>query len=524
MTRVVSSTSLWELVEDRAARTPEALMFETEEGDRGLTFEGFSEAARHLADALDGVDPGTPVAWQLPANLSACVLAAALSRRGAIQIPLLPSYRERELSFVVHQVGIGTLFMPPTWRGFDYRALGQNLQAAHPGLQVLHVDDVLAMPDATATLPKVRPRRDAKGAPRLGAAQWIFYTSGTTGVPKGVKHTDAALVAAAEGMAGALGLSSKDRHALVFPLTHVGGIVWIMVGLMAGMPQLLVEVFRPETTIASMRRFGVTVAGASTAFHQAYLAAQRAQPDRPVFPQVRMFPGGAAPKPPGLHYELKAELGGAGIVAAYGLTECPILAMNSPSDPDEKLAGTEGVALPGVSVRVVGADDRVLRPGEVGELRVRGRQLFSGYVDPSLDAGAYDQWGWLRTGDLGSVDDQGHITITGRLKDVIIRKGETISAKEIEDLLYLHPQVGEAAVVGLADPERGERVCAVVRPQDPADPPTLGQLAQFLSSQGLMAQKLPEQLELREELPRNASGKVQKDRLRSELDTVSVRQ
>ena len=232
---------------------------------------------------------------------------------------------------------------------------------------------------------------------------------------------------------------------------------------------------------------------------------------------MRIFPGGAAPKPPHLHSELKAEMGGAGIVSGYGLTECPMLATNHPTDPDEKLATTEGVAAPGVSVRVVDADGVEVGPGGVGELRVRGPQLFSGYVDASLDADAFDDSGWLRTGDLGSMDAEGHLTITGRLKDIIMRKGESIGAKEIEDLLYPHPDVAEVAVIGLPDAERGERICAVVQPARPDHPPTLDQLVAYLREQQIMPQKLPEQLEVVDELPRGAAGKVLKQDLRQRL-------
>ena len=515
MTEIHGQTT-WELVERRAAATPGDLMFEGEDGQR-LTFGEFRAEALRLSSRLDWVPEGCPVAWQLPTTLSACVLAAALAHRGAVQVPLLPSYRERELAFVVDQVGIPLLFMPIVWRGVDYREISAGLADRRPGLRVVHADDLLG-DHLAGRLPGELTQPPGDGVrPELGGARWVFYTSGTTGSPKGVKHADAALIAAGLATMDGFELTDKDRHAIVFPLTHIGGIMWILVGLMVGMPQLLIEAFRPETTIPLMRRFGVTVAGAGTAFHQTYLAAQRAQPDEPLFPDVRIFPGGAAPKPPHLHSELKAEMGGAGIVSGYGLTECPMLATNHPTDPDEKLATTEGVAAPGVSVRVVDADGVEVGPGGVGELRVRGPQLFSGYVDASLDADAFDDSGWLRTGDLGSMDAEGHLTITGRLKDIIMRKGESIGAKEIEDLLYPHPDVAEVAVIGLPDAERGERICAVVQPARPDHPPTLDQLVAYLREQQIMPQKLPEQLEVVDELPRGAAGKVLKQDLRQRL-------
>jgi acyl-CoA synthetase (AMP-forming)/AMP-acid ligase II len=517
MTEVHAATA-WELVQLRAEATPGELMFEGEDGRR-LTFGEFRDEALRLSSRLAWVPEGCPVAWQLPTTLSACVLAAALAHRGAVQVPLLPSYRERELAFVVDQVGIPLLFMPTVWRGVDYREISAGLTDRRPGLRVVHADDLLA-DDLADRLPADLAPAPAGADPaggRLDGARWVFYTSGTTGSPKGVKHGDAALIAAGLATMDGFALTDKDRHAIVFPLTHIGGIMWILVGLMVGMPQLLIEAFRPEGTIPLMRRFGVTVAGAGTAFHQAYLAAQRAQPGEPLFPDVRIFPGGAAPKPPHLHSELKEEMGGAGIVSAYGLTECPILAINHPTDPDEKLATTEGVAASGVSVRVIDADGVEVGPDGVGELRVRGPQLFLGYVEDTLDADAFDDSGWLRTGDLGSVDAEGHLTITGRLKDIIMRKGESIGAKEIEDLLYPHPDVADVAVIGLADAERGERICAVVQPARREQPPTLDQLVAYLRDQQIMPQKLPEQLELMDQLPRGAAGKVLKQDLRQRL-------
>ena len=163
-----------------------------------------------------------------------------------------------------------------------------------------------------------------------------------------------------------------------------------------------------------LQRERVTLAGAGTPFHMAYLAAQRDQPDTPLFPEARVYPGGGAPKPPKLHYEVKAELGGVGIVSGYGLTETPILTMNTVHDTDEQLAETEGGPTPGVELRIATLDGRVAGEGEEGEIRAKGPQMFRGYLDSSLDAAAFDEEGWFRTGDLGKIDRDGHVTITGR--------------------------------------------------------------------------------------------------------------
>jgi cyclohexanecarboxylate-CoA ligase len=212
---------------------------------------------------------------------------------------------------------------------------------------------------------------------------------------------------------------------------------------------------------------------------------------------------------------VKAELGGVGVVSGWGLTEAPILTMNTVRDTDEQLAETEGAPTPGVQLRVVKLDGAEGKAGEEGELRAKGPQVCKGYLDSSLDGDAFDEDGWFRTGDLGVIGKDGHVKITGRLKDVIIRKGETISAKEVEDLLFTHAKVGDAAVIGLPDAASGERVCAIVVPTDAEHPPTLDELFEYLKGEGLTVQKSPEQLEIVDALPRNPAGKVLKHELRA---------
>jgi non-ribosomal peptide synthetase component E (peptide arylation enzyme) len=191
--------------------------------------------------------------------------------------------------------------------------------------------------------------------------------------------------------------------------------------------------------------------------------------------------------------------------------------MSSPDDPDEKLAHSEGRASPHgeMQIRVVKLDGTPAGVGEEGEFRVKGPQLCQGYLDAALDDEAFDDDGFFRTGDLGHMDEGGWLYVTGRLKDVIIRKGENISAKEIEELLFEHPKVGDAAVIGLPDSKSGELACAVVVCADAADPLGFDEMNDYLRGRDLMAQKLPERLELVAELPRNPTGKVLKHQLRA---------
>ncbi|WP_433477004.1 AMP-binding protein [Spirillospora sp. CA-142024] len=507
-------SSLWELVEWRAAASPDAEMAVDEHGRR-LTFREYRAAAERAAAGLaagaaDGGGPGriAAVSWQLPTRIESLVLVAALARLDVAQNPILPIYRDREVGFIAGQARPAMLVVPPVWRGYDHAAMAHRIAGATPGVGVLVVDGALPEGDPAALPPPARPG----GAPPV---RWLFYTSGTTADPKGALHTDAALMATAAGMAERLDMTAGDRNALVFPFTHIGGIVWLFAGLLHGFAQILAETFDPRATTEVLRREGVTTAGAGTPFHLAYLAAQREHPDDRRFPSLRVCPGGGAPKPPRLHLDVKRELGGAGVASGWGLTECPILSMASVRDPDRALAGTEGRAMPGVDLRVVTPDGRVARPGEEGELRARAPQMMAGYADASLDAAAFDADGYFRTGDLGTIDEHGYVTVTGRLKDVIVRKGENISATEVEGLLYEHPGVRDVAVVGLPDPALGEVCCAVLVPEAGREPPSLRELSAWLGERGLMIQKHPERLELVEVLPRNPAGKILKNDLRS---------
>jgi acyl-CoA synthetase (AMP-forming)/AMP-acid ligase II len=283
-----------------------------------------------------------------------------------------------------------------------------------------------------------------------------------------------------------------------------------------GFPAILVESFSAPDVLPIFRAHGATMVGGSTAFYVAYLGEQRKTPGDPILPSLRLMSGGGAAKPPEVHFEVRDEIGGRGVVHGYGMTEVPMISNGSPHDTDEQLANTDGKPVDGADVRIVTLDGRIAGADEEGEVRVKGPMVFHGYTDPSLDADAFDADGYFRTGDLGRLRGDGHLTLTGRLKDVIVRKGENISAKEIEDLLYTHPKVVEVAVIGLPDPQRGERVCAVVQLADDADGLELAEIVDFCGAAGLMTQKIPEQLEVRTDWPRAGTGKIVKKTLRDE--------
>ena len=507
----VGGTSLWQVIERRAAATPDAVLAHEDTGDE-LTFAGYRDACLRAAAGLHadhGVGRGTGVSWELPTWNQSLVLVGALARLGALQNPLIPIYRGREVGFITEQSDASLLVVPTVYRNFDFEAMAREIAGTRPGLAVLVVDRDL--PDADpAGLPEVEaPPTSAAEAP----VRWLFYTSGTTADPKGAPHTDLTVMASALAMAECLDIRSDDVSALIFPFTHIGGIGWLMAALFTGCTLLTTEAFDPATTPAFLAANDVTLAGSGTPFHMAYLAAQRAKGGDTIFPHIRSYPGGGAPKPPQLHHDLKREIGGVGIVSGYGLTEAPIVVMATTHDPDVKLADTEGRPTPGVDLIVVTLDGRRAGPGQEGEIRLKGPQVIRGYLDPSLDADAFDEQGYFRSGDLGMVDEDGYVTITGRLKDVIIRHGENISAKEVEDLLYSHPAVADVAAIGLPDPKTGERACAVVAVRE-GQSLSFADMVAYLKDQGLRVQAIPEQLEVVDQVPRNPAGKILKHTLR----------
>lgn len=273
--------------------------------------------------------------------------------------------------------------------------------------------------------------------------------------------------------------------------------------LLYGFPAVLFEKFALPDALEGYRKHGVTVAGGSTAFYSMFLAEQRKSPDTKLIPTLRLLAGGGAPKPPEVHHAVVREMG-VQLTHGYGMTEVPMITMGSPDDSEENLATTEGRPPEGMEIRIVD-----------GEVRLRGEAVCTGYLNPEQTTEAFDKDGFLITGDLGHLTPSGHLVLTGRLKDVIIRKGENISAKEIEDLLHRHPAVGDVAVIGLPDPERGERVCAVIEQPDKTPQLTLSTITSYLRAEGLSVHKLPEQLELVDALPRNETlRKVLKYKLR----------
>ncbi|GHB42495.1 cyclohexanecarboxylate-CoA ligase [Streptomyces xanthochromogenes] len=496
-----SSGTLWELIERRAELTPDRPVLL--QGDRTLTFGALRERCERVAAGLYGmgVRPGTVVAWQLPTRIETALLSFALARLGAVQSPVIPFYRDREVGFALRESKAEFFGVPGVWRGFDHTAMARRLGARG----VFEAYDEL--PDGA---PELLPPPPTDGT----SVRWIYWTSGTTSDPKGVLHTDRSLIAGGSCLAHALHLSDADVGSMAFPFAHIAGPDYTVMLLLYGFPAVMFEHFALPDALAEYRRHGVTVAGGSTAFYSMFLAEQRKRPGEKVVPTLRLLAGGGAPKPPEVYHAVVREMG-VQLTHGYGMTEVPMITMGAPDDTAEHLATTEGCPPPGMEIRITDESGAPLPYGVDGEVRLRGEAVCQGYLDPAQSKTVFDADGFLITGDVGHVRETGHLVLTGRIKDIIIRKGENISAKEIEDLLHTHPAVGDAAVVGLPDAERGELVCAVVEQPPGAPELTLAELTSYLRSQGLSVHKLPERLEVVEALPRNeALRKVLKYKLR----------
>ena len=492
--------SFWRLVCAAAERWPVRTVLADDYG-RTLTTARLRDAAERVAAGLP-VRPGMVVSWQLPTTLEACVLMAALARAGAVQNPVLPVLREREVALITKAVGTELFITATSWRGFEHAALARDL-----GLDVIAIEQetggggMLRLPSGDpATLP-------APPGPPPGPSpvcRWLYFSSGTTADPKGARHSDATIMAGSNGVTDLQGMRDGDVYPIVFPVSHIGGIAMLAAVLRAGGRLVMFDRWDPEVSPLRAAAHRPTILGSAQPFFQAYLDAQRRHAG-PLYPALRCFVAGGAPTPQGMLDELAGSFGIRGVINSWGLTEFPVATSAAHDDPPGVLARTVGRPARGVEVRVID-----------GELRLTGPQCFLGYVDPAQDAAAFDDEGWFRTGDLGELGADGNVRITGRLKDVIIRNAENISAAEIEDVLRLHPGVADVAVIGLPDERTGERVCAVAVPE-PGHVLTLGALSGHCAERGMAPYKRPAQLEVIDVLPRNSMGKILRNQLRDQL-------
>lgn len=470
-----------------------------------------------------GVEPGAVVACQLPNWWEFVALHLACVRIGALTNPLMPIFRQRELRYMLAFAKARVLVVPRSFRGFDYPAMIDALRPELPELRHLLVvggsgsdafDKVLLerrWEDECDTAQLFAQRR-----PSPNAAVQLLYTSGTTGEPKGALHSSNTLLSILQQYARRLGLGGDDVILMASPMGHQAGFMYgLMMAPMLGAKLVLQDIWEPSEAARLIEDEGVTYTKGSTPF-LADLADTPAL-ERHDIGTLRTFVSSGAPIPRVLVERATHRLG-ARIVSAWGMTETGSVTTTVPGDADDRVFGTDGVALPGMEVRVVDGHDRPLPHGQEGRLQCRGIGNFLGYfMRPELSQPTAD--GWFDTGDLALMLEGGYIRITGRAKDILIRGGENVPVVEVENALYRHPAVREVAIVGMPDARLGERACAFVTLQ-PGHALDFTTLVAFLEAQHMARQYFPERLELLEQMPRTASGKIQKYQLRELARTL----
>lgn len=496
-----TNTTLADALADAAATTPDRVLLV--DGETLLTARELQVQAAALAGAMQArMAPGSTVSFMLPNWHEAAVVYLAATLAGMVANPILPSLRDHDLSFILADADTRMIFVPDEIRGFSYADMLRRVTAAMPTPPEVVVvrgeaDNFAGMlVDAPAFRPVALDPDDVR---------MVMYTSGTTGRPKGVLHTHNTLHALLRQIGQHWLVERGDAFLVASPISHIGGSIYAFEApLLLGGRAVLMDKWDAVAAGALMQAERITHMAGATPFLQMLLEAARAAGTN--LPDLKVFICGGASVPPALIREACAYFAQARVTRVYGSTEVPVTTVGSLAARGmDEAADTDG--LPGIAEVIL---------GEAQEIRARGPQMLVGYLHTEDEEGAFDEAGFYRTGDQGSLTASGHLTVTGRIKDLIIRNGENIAPKEIEDLLLGHPAIAEIAIVGLPDPRTGERACAVIVPA-PGCAPTVADLAQFLGQFGVAKFKYPESVDLRAHLPRNEAGKVLKHVLRAEL-------
>ncbi|WP_213956861.1 AMP-binding protein [Variovorax sp. dw_954] len=465
-----------------------------------------------------GVGRGDVVAVQVPNWWEFVVTSLACGRIGAVVNPLMPIFRERELEFMLEFAEAKVFVVPAMFRGFDHAAMAESLKRRLPSLQQILVvdgqgdnafDRMLLQGSARVEAPAAA---EAQGLDPAGLAVMMF-TSGTTGSPKGVMHSCNTLLACNKALSGRFGLDTDDVLLACSPVGHMTGYAAVMVlGVYLGSTVVLQDVWEGKRGVAIMAAEGVTYTAASSPFLADICNAVAEGGPRPT--RLRSFLCGGAQIPPVLIERAATELD-LKVCSLWGMTESLSSTLTEPSRAADKSSSTDGRALDGVGIKVVDFDGKELPSGETGRLMVRGAQMSLGYYKRP-DIPTYDAEGWFDTGDLAYMDSEGYIRINGRTKDVLIRGGENVPVVEIEALLYKHPAVMLAAIVGYPDERLGERACAFVELRPGASLDLAGVQA-YMEACKVAKQYWPERVEVLAAVPRTPAGKIQKFRLRELL-------
>ena len=497
------------------------------ENEPAITFGSIAEQARRLITGLRklGMQQGDVISFQLPNWRESVILDIAASAMGLLVNPVIPIYRDRELRFILKDARTKLIFIPERVRSLEFPSMIARLKPDLPELQ--HVVSVRAQEDYPgmlrfdalldnemadlASLPNVDPN----------SIKTILYTSGTTGNPKAVLHSHNTLNRVIQNSVECWELNEKDIMLMPSPVTHITGYGSGMVlPFITRVKSALMARWDADAAVEYIQRVGATASVGATPFLVELLAA--AKRHRTQLPSMRLFACGGASVPPGVIHACYEQLENCRAFRVYGSTEAPVITQGFVRDGEQQLAAETDGMIYGSEVKIVDPNGRALPVGCEGEIAVRGPGLMLGYADPKHNRAAHDKEGFFYTGDIGVRTADNAIKITDRKKDIIIRGGENISAREIEDVLHEHPSISEVAIVSMPHERLGEGVCAYIVPHKNASAPNLSGIAAYANGAGLAKQKIPEHIEIVETLPRTASGKVRKDVLRKEISSRFV--
>ncbi|MGW2824311.1 AMP-binding protein [Streptomyces sp. NPDC001443] len=510
-----SSRTMAEALEDAGRRVPETrFVFASEAEAASCSLEQALALGRRAAAGLRGlgVKPGDVVAVQIPNRLELVVSYFGAWLAGAVVLPITHIYGSAEVGAILRDAGAKVLVLPDAWRSIDFVDRLAGLDAGPDLEHVVMIGERVA-PGATPWTDLLSAATEDGPTPAVHADDVcaVIYTSGTTGVPKGVQHTHNTLLY--ELRKGDLmnEAGPEDTRLIPWPSGHVAGLLAACSGIVSGTDTVHMDRWNPARAVELIEKFRCTITSGTPLHVEALLTA--AEESGHDISSLRFVQIGAANVPPALVD--RADAAGMVVARAYGSTEHPRCATSPLDASARQRSTTDGLVRFGDEMQIL--DDRLspLPLGETGEIVTRGPSQFVGYRNPAFDASAFLPGGWFRTGDVGRLDEDGHLTVTDRIKDIIIRGGENIASKEVEDILATHPRVRHAAVVAEPDPRYGERVAAFVVLDEGAL--EVEEVRELFARHRVAPQKAPERIEVVADLPRAPSGKVRKFELRNRL-------
>ncbi len=484
------------------------------------TYSALDHAASCLANWMltKGIESGDRIAFQLPGWCEFTVIYLACLKIGAVSVPLLPSWREAELVWVLNKCQAKMFFAPTLFKQTRPVDLILPLQNQLPQLQQIVGVDKLAPATSSLSLSQIiadntpLPTAITVHGDELAA---VLFTSGTEGLPKGVMLTHNNILASERAYCARLNLTWQDVFMMPAPLGHATGFLHgVTAPFLIGARSVLLDIFTPDACLALLEQQRCTCMLGATPFVYDLLNLLEKQPAD--LSALRFFLCGGTTIPKKVARECQQH--GIKLLSVYGSTESSPHAVVNLDDPLSRFMHTDGYAAAGVEIKVVDDAHKTLPPGCEGEEASRGPNVFMGYFDePELTARALDEEGWYYSGDLCRMDEAGYIKITGRKKDIIVRGGENISSREVEDILLQHPKIHDACVVAMPDERLGERSCAYVVLKAPHHSLSLEDVVAFFSRKRVAKYKYPEHIVVIEKLPRTASGKIQKFLLRKDI-------